>query len=45
MKSNVINDRISFTNGVELFAGDVVGDQSKDLIQRVQIEETIRSTS
>lgn len=40
---NVINDRISFTNGVELFAGDVVGDQSKDLIQRVQIEETIRS--
>lgn len=40
---DVTNDRISFTNGVELFAGDVVGDQSKDLIQRVQIDETIRS--
>ena len=45
----VVNDidasrnRITFTNGIELTAGEVIGDQTRDVIQRVQIAETIRS--
>lgn len=45
----IVNDidvslnRIAFTNGVELCAGEIIGDQTKDVIQRVQIAETIRS--
>lgn len=38
-----INDRVTFTNGMEIHTGDVVGDVSEKDIRRVQIRETILS--
>lgn len=34
---------VEFQNGAKLFVGDVSGDINKDIMQRVQISETIRS--
>lgn len=36
-------DRVTFTNGVEIHTGEVMGDVSEKDIRRVQIRETIRS--
>jgi type III restriction enzyme len=34
---------IEFTNGIKLFAGDVIGEVSEDQLRRIQIRETILS--
>jgi type III restriction enzyme len=38
---NAINDTVSFTNGVELRAGDVNGDSNELTLRRIQIREAI----
>lgn len=38
-----IRGRVTFTNGVEIHTGEVMGDVSEKDIRRVQIRETIRS--
>lgn len=38
-----ISNRITFTNGVELHTGEVIGDVSEEDIRRVQIRETIKA--
>lgn len=40
---NALTDTISFTNGVELQAGEAVGDVSESTLRRIQIREAIRS--
>ena len=40
---NAITDIVSFANGVELKAGDVVGDVSETALRRIQIREAIRA--
>lgn len=38
-----INGKVSFTNGVEIHTGEVLGDVSEKDIRRIQIRETINS--
>jgi type III restriction enzyme len=40
---DAIADKVSFTNGVELIAGDAVGDVSEDTLRRIQIREAIKA--
>lgn len=40
---NAIANVISFTNGVEIFAGDAFGDINDDLLRRIQIREAIKA--
>lgn len=40
---DAISDTISFTNGVELTAGDVAGDVTETALRRIQIREAIRA--
>lgn len=40
---NAITDTISFTNGVELEAGDATGDIHESVLRRIQIREAIRA--
>ncbi|MGB5157162.1 MAG: DEAD/DEAH box helicase family protein [Desulfobacterales bacterium] len=40
---NAITDTVSFTNGVELTAGEVTGDINELTLRRIQIREAIRS--
>ena len=40
---NAITDTVSFTNGVELNAGDAVGDINETALRRIQIREAIRA--
>ena len=37
------DNSIEFTNGIKLFAGDVIGEVSDDQLRRIQIRETILS--
>ena len=36
-------DTVSFTNGIELFAGEVLGDSNVDVLRRIQIREAINA--
>lgn len=36
-------DKVSFTNGVELITGQVIGNAEEDCMARIQIKETIKS--
>ncbi len=40
---NANTDTVSFTNGVELFAGEAVGDVNELSLRRIQIREAIRA--
>lgn len=40
---NPIRRIVTFTNGVEIHTGDVLGDVSEQDVRRIQIRETIRS--
>lgn len=40
---NALNDTVSFTNGVNFFAGQVMGDVNDELKRRLQIREAIRA--
>ena len=40
---NAITDTISFTNGVELTAGEVTGDVNETALRRIQIREAIKA--
>ena len=40
---NAINDKVSFTNGVELFAGEATGDVNVMALRRIQIREAIKA--
>ena len=40
---NAITDTVSFTNGVELIAGDAMGDINETTLRRIQIREAIKS--
>lgn len=40
---NAITDTVSFTNGVELTAGDAVGDINETALRRIQIREAIKA--
>ncbi len=40
---NANTDTLSFTNGVELTVGDVIGDISEIALRRIQIRETIKA--
>lgn len=40
---NPLSDSISFTNGIKITKGTVMGDISEDYLRRIQIRETIRS--
>ena len=40
---NGLSNRVEFTNGVSLSAGDVVGSVNEEHIRRIQIRETIKS--
>lgn len=40
---NAVTDTISFTNGVELQAGEVSGDENETALRRIQIRETIKA--
>ena len=40
---DAIKDTISFTNGVELTAGDATGDVTEDSMRRIKIREAIRA--
>ncbi|MFB9974353.1 restriction endonuclease subunit R [Allobacillus sp. SKP2-8] len=40
---NGFNNSVEFTNGVILYAGEVVGDVNEDHLRRIQIRETIQS--
>lgn len=40
---NAVTDTISFTNGVDLQAGEVSGDENETALRRIQIRETIKA--
>ncbi|MFC1509797.1 DEAD/DEAH box helicase family protein, partial [Candidatus Omnitrophota bacterium] len=40
---NAITDKVSFTNGVELSAGEATGDVNETALRRIQIREAIRA--
>ncbi|MCK5374534.1 MAG: DEAD/DEAH box helicase family protein, partial [Alphaproteobacteria bacterium] len=40
---NAITDTVSFTNGVELIAGEATGDVNEAALRRIQIREAIRA--
>lgn len=40
---NPLNNVVNFTNGDDLYRGDVVGDVHEETIRRIQIRETIKS--
>ncbi len=40
---NGLKNSVSFTNGVEIFVGQVLGDVDEEHIRRIQIRETIKS--
>ncbi len=40
---NGLKNRVSFTNGVEIFVGQAIGDVDEDHVRRIQIRETIKS--
>jgi type III restriction enzyme len=40
---NAINDKVSFTNGIELFAGEATGDVNVMALRRIQIREAIKA--
>ncbi|HEX9972158.1 MAG TPA: DEAD/DEAH box helicase family protein, partial [bacterium] len=40
---NAVTDTVSFTNGVELSAGEVTGDVNESALRRIQIREAIRA--
>lgn len=40
---NANSDTLSFTNGVELFAGEAIGDVNEVTLRRIQIRETIKA--
>ena len=40
---NGLKNRVSFTNGVEIYVGQAVGDVDEEHVRRIQIRETIKS--
>lgn len=40
---NGLKNRVVFTNGVEIYAGQTVGDVDEEHVRRIQIRETIKS--
>jgi type III restriction enzyme len=40
---NAITDTVSFTNGIELTAGEAVGDVNETVLRRIQIREAIKA--
>jgi type III restriction enzyme len=40
---NANTDTLSFSNGVELFAGEATGDVNEDVLRRIQIREAIKA--
>lgn len=40
---NALNDTVCFTNGIELQAGEALGDVNETTLRRIQIREAIRS--